>query len=244
MAGKFWYLVMVPMVYISVAWCLVWLVFKVAGILGAPKLPHTVRIFPEGKGPDDPPNAPLWGAFVDAFSMPSVKKYQPTFWWFLVLFHCALTVLVISHLDILPQINIMSQDSPHMIGNGAVGVLITVVLLYLLFRRFKTPVREVSVPGDYLMLLLLLAIVVSGDMISWGNSWTENGFEMTKQDFGKYMGSLITFTFSDPGTLLPGCHLPVIGTHVLLANLFLLVLPFSKIVHFIFAIPLNKLRRG
>ena len=93
MANKFWYFVMVPMVYISVAWCLVWLVIKVAGILGAAKVTHTVRIFPEDKGPDDPPESPLWGAFKDAFTMPSVKKYQPTFWCFLILFHCALAAL-------------------------------------------------------------------------------------------------------------------------------------------------------
>ncbi len=244
MAGKFWYFVMVPMVYLCVAWCLVWLVVKVVGILGAPKLPHTVRVFPEDKGPDDPPSAPLLGAFIDSFTMPSIRKYQPLFWWFLVFFHGALVVLVVSHLDILPQINIMSPDSPHMIGNGAVGVLVTAALVYFLFRRFRTPVREVSVPGDYLIVFLLLCIAVSGDVISWGNSWTENGFEMTKQDFGKYMASLIRFTFADPQDLLPGCHLPVIGTHVLFANLFLLVLPFSKLVHFLFAVPLNKLRRG
>ncbi|MEW6348516.1 MAG: respiratory nitrate reductase subunit gamma [Thermodesulfobacteriota bacterium] len=244
MADKFWYFVMVPMVYLSAAWCVVWLAVKVTAILHAPKLPHTVRIFPEDKGPDDPAAAPLVGAIIDSFTMPSVKRYQPCFWWFLILFHGALLLLLVSHLDVLPQINLMSSDSPHMIGNGAVGVLVTVALLYFLFRRFRTPVREVSVPGDYLMVLLLLCIAVSGDMISWGNSWAEGGFGMTKQDFGTYMESLIRFTFSEPQQVLHGGHLPVIGTHVLLVNLFLLLLPFSKLVHFLFAVPLNKLRRG
>jgi nitrate reductase gamma subunit len=100
------------------------------------------------------------------------------------------------------------------------------------------------VPGDYLVLVLLLAAVITGDTISWGNSWSESGFVMTKADFGSYLDSLLKFTWADPRQFLSGSHYAVIGTHVLLANLFLIFLPFSKIMHFAFAVPLNKLRRG
>jgi nitrate reductase gamma subunit len=100
------------------------------------------------------------------------------------------------------------------------------------------------VPSDYLLLFLLLCIVVSGGIISWGNSWSEDGFVMTKQDFGLYLDSLIRFSFADPRRFLSGSHYAVIGTHVLLANIFLFVLPFSKIMHVFFAVPMNKLRRG
>jgi nitrate reductase gamma subunit len=244
MADKIWYIVMVPMVYFSVAWCLAWIVVKVLEVLKAPKLPYTLSIFPEGRGSDDPPQSPLAGAFWDAFTMPSVRKYQPVLWIFLMIFHVSLCLLFLAHLDILPQINIMSEASPHMLGYGAIGVVLTVCLLYFLFRRFGTPVREVSVPADYLVLILLLAAAVSGDIISWGNSWTDAGFVMTKADFGAYLNSLINFTFADPRKFLSGSHYPVVGTHVLLANLFMIFLPFSKIMHFAFAVPLNKLRRG
>jgi nitrate reductase gamma subunit len=244
MADKIWYVVMVPMVYFSVAWCLAWVTLRVVEILKAPKLPYTLSIFPEGRGSDDPPRSPLAGAFWDAFTMPSVRKYQPVLWVFLIVFHLSLCLLLLAHLDILPQINIMSADSLHMLGYGAIGVVFTICLIYFLFRRFGTPVREVSVPGDYLVLILLLAAAVSGDMISWGNSWTESGFVMTKADFGAYLNSLVKFTFADPRQFLSGSHYPVIGTHILLANLFLIFLPFSKIMHFAFAVPLNKLRRG
>jgi len=244
MTDRFWYVVMVPMVYFSVSWCIAWVIVRVVEVLKAPNVPYSLRIFPEGSGSDDPPKSPLAGAFWDAFTMPTVRKYKPRLWVFLIVFHVSLGLLFLAHLDILPQIDIMSSDSPHMFGYGAIGVILTVCLLYLLFRRFGTPVREVSVPGDYLVLLLLLAAVITGDIISWGNSWSESGFVMTKADFGSYLNSLLTFTWADPRQFLSGSHYAVIGTHVLLANLFLLFLPFSKIMHVAFAVPLNKLRRG
>jgi len=244
MTDKIWYIVLVPMVYLAVAWCIVWTVVKIVGILREPKLPATLRIFPEGKDCEDTSTTGLAGAFWDAFTMPSIRRYQPLLWIFLVIFHIALVVLILAHLDLLPQINIMSAESEHMIGNGAVGAVVTVSLLYLLFRRFRSPVREVSVPADYLILVLFLAIAVSGDIISWGNSWTESGFVMTKRDFGLYFQSLFKFDFADPRQFLSGSHYAVIGAHVLLVNLFLIYLPFSKIMHVFFAVPLNKLRRG
>jgi nitrate reductase gamma subunit len=244
MADKFWYFVMVPMVYVAFAWCIIWIIVKIAGILSASSVPPTLRIFPDDKDPDDTNTGGLVAALWDAVSMPSVKKHKPLLWTFLIIFHIAVAVLILAHLDLLPQVNILSPESAHMIGNGAVGVMITVCLLYFLFRRFSTPIRELSVPADYLILFLLICIAVSGDIISWGNSWTEDGFVMTKQDFGAYLNSLIKFSFADPREFLSGGHYSVIGTHVLLANIFLLVLPFSKIMHSFFAVPLNRLRRG
>lgn len=244
MADKFWFFVMVPMVYLALAWCIVWIIVKIARILNAPAFPKTLRIFPEGKSGDDTSSTGWAGALWDTFTMPAVRMYHPLLWSFLVVFHLGILLLLLAHLDILPQISVLAENSPHMIGNGALGVVVTVCVLYFLFRRFRSPLREVSVPADYALLFLLLSIMVSGDIISWGNSWTENGFVMTKQDFGGYLNSLVKFTFADPRQFLSGGHYSVIGVHVLLANLFLIFLPFSKIMHVFFAVPMNKLRRG
>ncbi len=86
-------------------------------------------------------------------------------------------------------------------------------------------------------------IFITGDTISWANSWREDGFIFTKQDFGAYLNGLIHFTFEDPGQSMYGGHYVVIAIHVLLANIFLMVLPFSKIMHTFFAVALNRLRR-
>jgi nitrate reductase gamma subunit len=47
----------------------------------------------------------------------------------------------------------------------------------------------------------------------------------------------------NPRSYFTGSHYVVIVVHVLLANLLLLALPFSKIMHAFFAVPLNALRR-
>jgi nitrate reductase gamma subunit len=235
---------MVPMVYLAVAWCLFWIVVEIVKILRAPKTPPTLRIFPEDKDPEDWNTGGLPGALWDTFTMPSVLKYKPLLWVFLVVFHVCLVVLLLAHLDLLPQVNIMPADSGNMIGDGAVGVILTVSILYFLFRRFLSPLRELSVPSDYLLLFLIFCLFLSGDIISWGNSWSGSGFGLAKQDFGQYLHNLVTFNFSDPREILDHPHYVIVVTHVFLANLFLLLLPFSKIMHVFFSVPMNALRRG
>ena len=80
-------------------------------------------------------------------------------------------------------------------------------------------------------------------MMSWGNSWTASGFVMTKQDFSLYFDGLIRFSFADPRLVLHGSHYHFVVLHVLLANLFFMILPFSKVMHSFFAMPINLLRR-
>jgi nitrate reductase gamma subunit len=116
-------------------------------------------------------------------------------------------------------------------------------VLYFLLRRLRAPVREFSVPADYLLLLLLLFLFLFGDMMSWGNSWSPHGFVMTKQDFSKYFDGLARFTFADPRAVLPGSHYHFAVIHVLLAEIFFVVLPFSKIMHTFLSLPVNALRR-
>ena len=232
------YIVMVPMVYFAFAWFVVGAAIKIAGIVRSPKLPHTLKIFPEKQSA-----SPRLAAIVDALTLPTVRAQKPLLWFFLMVFHIGIALLIVAHLDLIPTLRFTAAESPHMIGNGAVGVALTVSLLYLLFRRFKAPVREFSVPSDYLLLFLIFCLFLTGDVISWGNSWSPDGFVITKQDLGTYLNGLVRFSFEDPAKTLSGSHYPIVAIHVLLANLFLIILPFSKIMHSFFAIPLNTLRR-
>jgi len=236
MVDKIFYFIMVPMVYLAFAWCAIGILWKVVSIMRLPKQTHTLKIFPDK-------SAAGLRAVLETFAMPSVRRHQPVLWFFLGVFHLGILGLILSHLDLLPQINIMPAESKHMLGNGAIGVAVTVSVLYFLLRRFRTPIREISVPADYLILFLLFLIFITGDTRSWANSCNPDGFVMTKQDFGAYLNSLAHFTFANPRDLLTGSHYVVIVIHVLLANLLLLSLPFSKIMHTFFAVPLNLLRR-
>lgn len=231
------YVIMVPMVYLALAWCAVGIVVRIRTIAKAPRHPFTLKTFPLSK-------APAASAVADAFLMPTIRRTRPLFWVMLGLFHLGVALLIASHLDLLPQINLMSPDSPHMIGYGLVGLTVTVAVTYFLVRRFASPLREISVPADYLLLLILLFVFLTGDVISWGNSWSSDGFVITKQDFAIYFGHLVSFDFSNPREALYGSHYYVVVAHVLLANVFLIVLPYSKILHTFLAVPMNKLRRS
>ena len=160
-----------------------------------------------------------------------------------MIFHISFLLLILGHLDILPNISLIPEASRDMLGRGLVGVGVTLPLFYFLFRRFRSPIREITVPADYLLLILILFLCLFGDMMSWGNSWTASGFVMTKQDFSQYFNGLAQFTFADPRLVLPGSHYHFVVIHVLLANIFFIVLPFSKVIHAFLALPINLLRR-
>lgn len=233
---KIEYGIMVPMVYLALLFCLVAIVLRVASILRAPAQPYSLRIFPASK-------KPKLTALAETFTMPQVRKHKPLFWVFLMIFHISFLFLILGHLDILPTISLMPEASKHMLGAGIVGVGVTLPLFYFLFRRFRSPNREITVPADYLLLILILFLCLFGDLMSWGNSWTASGFVMSKQDFSQYFKGLVQFTFADPRLVLHGSHYHLVVIHVLLANIFFIVLPFSKVVHAFFALPINLLRR-
>lgn len=233
---KIEYIIMVPMVYISLVFCIAAIILRVAAILRAPAHPYSLRIFPAAK-------KPRLTALAETLAMPQVRKHKPLFWVFLMLFHISFLLLILGHLDILPGISLMPEASRHMLGYGLVGVGVTLPLFYFLFRRFRSPNREITVPADYLLLILILFLCLFGDLMSWGNSWTTNGFVMTKQAFSQYFRGLVNFTVADPRLVLHGSHYHFVVIHVLLANIFFLVLPFSKVVHAFFSLPINLLRR-
>ena len=232
-----YYLILVPMVYLAAAVFVIGIIARIIAIARTPREATAQQIFPAHRG-----GGLL--ALYDTFLMPQARRHAPVFWGFLIAFHVAFLLLILAHLDLIPGITIMSPESPNMLGYGFVGVVLILAVFYFLLRRFVGPVKDISVLGDYLLLLLLLFIVLSGDIISWGNSWSESGFVMTKQDFRAYLGSMVRFQFANPRDFLYGSHYIILVLHVLLANLFLMIFPFTKIMHTFFALPMNRLRRG
>lgn len=237
MLEKIFYFIMVPMVYLAIVVFVVGVVATIIRIAKAPKHKTTLKIFPQGSKPG-------LQAVKDTFFFASVRREKPFLWIMLILYHVAFLLLILGHLDLIPGINLMAKDSPHMLGYGAVGVTLTVSVIYFLFRRFRSPQREISSMGDYLVLLLLLFIFLTGGIISWSNSWAENGFVIEKSDFMAYMGDMVKFTFADPRDTLSGSHYFHVVMHVFLANLLIMLFPFTKFVHTFFAMALNKIRRG
>ena len=231
------YFILVPMVYISFAVFFIGTVIRLIKIFRQPSHPATLQIFPEKK--------PTWlWALHDTFLFPSIRRHKPVLWVFLIFFHIALFFLIIGHLELLGEFTVF-QIIPHevFLGQGYVGLILCLALLYFLFRRFVSPVRELSVPEDYYLLILLFLIVLFGSEMDWARRWY--GYEeMTVDDYRTYLVSLLYLKPELPEAVTDYGHSFMLVLHVFFANLFLLFFPFSQSMHSFLSLPMNKLRRG
>jgi nitrate reductase gamma subunit len=151
---------------------------------------------------------------------------------------------VIGHLELLGEFRIF-QIIPHeiFIGKGFVGLILCVALMFFLFRRFLSPVRELSVPEDYYLLILLFLIVLFGSQMDWARRWY--GYEeLLVEDYRTYLLSLLTLKPELPYNVINSGHSFMLVLHVFFANLFLIFFPFSQSMHSFLSLPMNKLRRG
>jgi nitrate reductase gamma subunit len=225
------------MVYAAAAVFIAGMVIRLAGIYAAPKNPATLQIYPQKK-------VRRLLAVYDTFFFPTVRRHKPLLWVFLMAFHICLALLLIGHLELFRAFALL-QAIPHsvFIGGGWTGLVILACIVYFLFRRFHSPVREVSVPEDYLLLILLLLTVLFGSQMNWARNWYGYG-EFGVGAYREYLLSLLAFKPEVPYDLMAGGHSFMLVLHVFFANLFLMVFPFSQLMHAVFSLPMNNLRRG
>ena len=228
---------MVPLVYISILALLVGMVWR---IVVDPARPRAAVLPAAVPGRESPGLAALG----DTFAMPQVRKHKPLFWVFLMIYHVAFLLLILGHLDILPQINIVPPASRHMLGAGAVGVAVTLPLLYFIVRRFRSPVREISVPGRLPAAAAPALPVPLRRHDELGQLVERARLRHDQAGFRKILRR--------PGAL----HLrgsPRGAARIPLSlrrhprapggGLFFILLPFTKIMHTFFSVPINLLRR-
>ena len=101
--------------------------------------------------------------------------------------------------------------------------LILLAVIFLLIRRFAVPhVKQITGPGDYLALLLIGVILVTGNMMRFG----AEHFDLSiARD---YFASLATFSNVTKAVVLQN---DVFLLHMFLALILLMIIPFSKILH-------------
>jgi len=231
------YFILVPMVYIAFATFFIGTTLRLIKIFRTPKYPATLQIYPE-KNPKW-----LW-ALHDTFLFPSVRRHNPVLWIFLIAFHICLLLLVIGHLELFGEFAIF-QIIAHdvFLGQGYIGLIMAIALLYFLFRRFSSPIRDLSVPEDYYLLILLFLIVIFGSEMDWARRWY--GYEeMVVEDYQAYLWSLLKMQPDLPVAVTDSGHSFMLVLHIFFANLFLIFFPFSQSMHSFLSLPMNKLRRG
>ena len=231
-----YYIILVPMVYVASAVFIIGIIFQFVKIIRKPKFVPQLQIYPLKK--------PAWfWTLADTFLLPSVRRHNPVLWFFLMIFHFCFFLVFIGHLELITEMKwIQVIEHEIFLGKGLLGLLMAIALLFFLFRRLISPTKELSVPEDYLILILLFLAVIFGSEMDWARRWYFYE-ELGTEEYRSYLSSLLWLAPRIDDVTSPG-HSFMLVLHVFFANLFLMVFPFSHLVHSIFSIPLNKLRRG
>jgi nitrate reductase gamma subunit len=237
MWDSIYYFVMVPMVYVAFATLILGILFKFLLILFSPSIPGTLGIFPR-KVPRH------LGILKDTFLIPTAWRQSKIFWLFIVAFHTAFLLLFIGHLELIREIKII-QVIPHevFLGAGWVGIVLMVSTLFFLLRRFRSPIRGISVPEDYLLLILLFLTIIFGSHMHLASRYGVMGFDITVDDYRAYLSSLFAFKPVIPEGITDSPHYVILVLHILFANLVMITFPFSKMIHSVFVFFAHHLKR-
>jgi len=148
----------------------------------------------------------------------SLFKSNKWIWVFGWMFHISLALVLARHLRYFQEqpwfwVNIIQPFGKYAAFTMVIG------LLGLLARRFVVArVRYISAPSDYLMLIMLVFIGISGLMMQLV---VRPDIIAIKEYFLSWMGfSIGDLTFSTPLII-----------HLLLVALLMIVFPFSKLLH-------------
>jgi len=235
----FSYLVSGIMVYGAVAIFILGMFYRVYQWLSAPKARLKTGVFPK---PDS--GAARWGRVaVDSFTFPQALKADRTIWIFTILFHFALLGAFAGHLRLVheftPLLSLLGHEGMDRFalwGGGVMGILLIVALTYYLLRRLKSPYKEISVLEDFILLFLLILVVTMGDHLRFIG-------KIHAADYRIYFQSLLVFKPAFPKVLADSSTKWAFDFHILFANLLIIYLPFSKLVHVIATFPANLARR-
>ena len=163
----------------------------------------------------------------DVLFYPRLLREEKALWAGALLFHISLIMTVISHYKVFFKYiwfweNLKIDPNTFQLVSkyfdGATGAIMIVALLFLFGRRFPRFLRKLSDPEDYLAILLILAIAISGIYIRFVSS--TNPLELRA-----YFLSLArlspAYLPTDPAFLI----------HYLLTLILVIYFPLGKMVH-------------
>lgn len=164
--------------------------------------------------------------------------------WGTVPFHFGILVLFLGHLFafLLPETQIAWNGNPVRliileVTAFTFGLCVFLGLIGLMYRRFTNPrIKVVTSKMDVVVELLLLIQVVLGLWIALGYRWGSSWFAA---DLSPYLWSIFKL---DPQIAAVSAMPWVIKLHIVGAFLLFLLIPFSRMMHFLVA-PVHYLWR-
>jgi len=174
----------------------------------------------------------LASAAKEAMFFPNLFKGDKVLWLLAWTFHAALALALLGHLRVVTGFFDAAFMSAGLslshagfamlstIAGGAAGAALVVAAIALLLRRlFLARIREISSGPDFFALLLIVAVIASGDALRFGSS------PVDVAETRIWARSLVMLSPRAPTN-------PAILLHALFAELLICYLPLSKLIHF------------
>lgn len=160
----------------------------------------------------------------------SLYRNDKFLWLWAWLLHISLAIVIAGHVIgiyfLMNQFTLIGLTPAESQAMSAVlgttfGILLMAAIIVLFYRRLSDPeVKRLSDPADFIDLLFLLAIVITG------NHMRLPTVHVDLPAIKGYIGGLLTLS----PTPIPENWIFI--SHFVLVNLFLIYFPFSKMIHF------------
>lgn len=208
--------------YIAIVVFLIGVVIRLVGWKRVPQ-PGLITLYPT-KG------AGFKELAKEALFFPSLFRGDKTMWLLAWSFHVTLATAFVGHLRVLTGVLDRAMGGMGLgrgsiaglstIAGGTAGIVLLAAVVTLLARRVLVGrVREISTVPDFLALLLLVAVITTGNLMRFGTMHV--GLAVTRT----WAASLFTLSPAVP-------PYPTFLVHIFLAELLILYMAFSKLMHF------------
>lgn len=169
--------------------------------------------------------------------------------WGSLLFHIGIFAVICGHIaGLLVPVEFyhwmgLSDEGYHLVaiaGGMPAGIIAFAGVVLLLIRRYASPrVRATSSAGDWIALIALVVVIVSGLLATSANAVNHTGFDY-RTTINPWLRGLMIFQ-PDP-TLMQTVPMNF-KIHILLTFVLYCAFPFTRLVH-MFSMPLGYLKRS
>jgi nitrate reductase gamma subunit len=226
------------LIYVAVIVFIVGMAYRIFLWVRSPRSEVRLGLFPKPKNKA----ARFFKLLKDSFIFTQSAEVDPWMWIFSIIFHFSLAVVLIAHFRMIreftPVANLLGREGMEKLGaiaGGTFGVILLIVIIYYLLRRFLSPYKDLSVFEDYFIIFLLIVIIILGDHLRFFAKFSV-------EDYRQYMQSVLLFKPAFPPKIAESGAKWVLTMHVFFVNLFVIYFPFSKLTHAIGTFAVNSVR--
>jgi len=171
----------------------------------------------------------LGDALLDMFTLKGLFRVKPLLWAGGFIMHIGLLLLILGHIRVVTDFYFLwdwigwGEEELHTfsaVAGTTAGLLFFIPLFYLLPRRFGGSVKFLSTPEDYFILVLLVAIAVTGMHM-------RSVLEVDQHAMREFMQGLYTFSWKP----VPESAGISFIWHFALVQLLMIYFPFGKLLH-------------